>query len=67
MPSIIIVILLLQRNYYEDRELITIEDVTDMEGDTVPSSQVELRMQTLASDGNFWMDKGAFTLKIQEH
>lgn len=59
--------IMLQRNYYEDRELITIEDVTDMEGDTVPSDQVELRLQTLASDGNFWMDKGAFTLKIQEN
>lgn len=53
--------------YFEDREVITLEDVTDMEGETVPSSDVELRMQTLAKDGNFWMDKGAFTLKIQEN
>lgn len=59
--------IMLQRNYYEDRELITIEDVTDMEGDTVPTSEVDLHLQTLASDGNFWMDKGAFTLKIQEN
>lgn len=59
--------IMLQRNYYEDREHITIEDVTDMEGDTVPTNEVDLRMQTLASDGNFWMDEGAFTLKIQEH
>lgn len=59
--------IMLQRNYYENRELITIEDVTDMEGDTIPTSEVDLHMQTLASDGNFWMDKGAFTLKIQEN
>ncbi len=59
--------LMLQRNFSEDRELITLEDVTDMGGDTVPTSEVELRLQTLAKDGNFWMDKGAFTLKIQEH
>lgn len=59
--------IMLQRNYYEDRELITIEDVTDMEGDAVPVSEVDLHMQTLANDGNFWMDKGAFTLKIQEN
>lgn len=58
--------IMLQRNYYEDRERITIEDVTDMEGDTVPTNEVDLHLQTLASDGNFWMDKGAFTLKIQE-
>lgn len=59
--------IMLQRNYYEDREHITIEDVTDMEGDTVPTSEVDLRLQTLTRDGSFWMDKGAFTLKIQEH
>lgn len=57
--------IMLQRNYYEDRELISIEDVTNMEGDTVPIDEVDLHMQTLASDGNFWMDKGAFTLKIK--
>ena len=59
--------IMIQRNYYEDRELITIEDVTDMEGDSIPSNEVDLHMQTLASDGSFWMDKGSFTLKIQEH
>ncbi len=58
--------IMLQRNYYEDRELITIEDITDMEGDTVANSQVKLQLQTIAHDGNFWMDKGAFKLKIQE-
>lgn len=59
--------IMVQRNYFEDRETITIEDVTDMQGDTVPASDVDLRMQTLARDGQFWLDKGAFTLKIQEH
>ena len=55
--------IMLQRNYFEDRETVTLEDVTDMEGDMV--TDVELRLQTLAEDGNFWMDKGAFTLTIQ--
>lgn len=59
--------ILLQRNYYQDRETITIEDVTDMEGETVPTWLVDLRIQTLAHDGSFWMDKGAFILKIQEN
>lgn len=59
--------IMLQRNYYEDRELLTVEDITDMEGETVSNSDVELRLQTLAQDGNFWMDKGGFTLKIQEN
>lgn len=56
---------MLQRNYFEDREKITIEDATDMEGENI--SGVEIRLQTLAHDGNFWMDEGGFTLKIQEN
>ena len=59
--------IMLQRNYYEDREAITLEDVTDMDGDSIPPSEVEIRLQTLASDGQFWMDKGDFVLKIQEN
>lgn len=59
--------IMLQRNFYEDRELITVEDVTNMEGDTIPIGEVDLHMQTLASDGKFWMDKGSFILKIQEN
>lgn len=58
--------ILLQRNYHEDRELVSVEDVTDMDGETVPNSEVEVRLQTIAGDGQFWMDKGAFTLKIHE-
>lgn len=56
---------MIQRNYFEDRETVTLEDVTDMQGDSI-SNTVELRLQTLADDGCFWMDKGAFTLRIQE-
>ena len=56
----------IQRNYHEDRELLVIDDVTDNEGNEVNINSVELRLQTIAKDGQFWMDKGAFTLKIQE-
>jgi hypothetical protein len=59
--------IMLQRNYHEDRETITVEDVTDMEGNTLDVHSVDLHLQTLAHDGNFWMDKGAFILKIQEN
>lgn len=58
--------IMLQRNYFEDRELITVEDVTDLNRDTISIKSIDLHMQTLAGDGSFWMDKGAFTLKIQE-
>jgi hypothetical protein len=59
--------IMLQRNYHDDRETITVEDVTDMEGNTLDVHSVDLHLQTLAHDGNFWMDKGAFILKIQEN
>lgn len=58
--------IMLQRNYHNDREMITIEDVTDIDGENIPNSDVELRLQTLSQDGSFWMDKGAFKLDIQE-
>lgn len=56
----------LQRNYYEDRELLVVEDITDNEGNDVNINSIDLHVQTIAKDGQFWMDKGAFTLKIQE-
>ena len=58
--------IMIQRNYFEDREVITLEDATDMQGDTVSNLDVEIRLQTLADNDCFWLDKGAFTLKIQE-
>lgn len=59
--------IMLQRNYFEDRETLVIEDVTDMEGNDVNRKKVKLQLQTLADDGNFWMDKGSFILRIQEN
>ena len=59
--------IVLQRRNQDNREALTIEDVTDMEGDSVALSDVVLRLQTLANGGYFWMDKGAFKLDIQEN
>jgi len=58
--------IMLQRNFHEDRELLSVEDVTNIGGDTIQNSDIELRLQTLASDGNFWLDKGEFKIDIQE-
>lgn len=54
----------LQRDYFNDREKVWVDEARDKEGKSI-AEQVDFRMQTLASEGNFWMDKGAFTLKIQ--
>lgn len=59
--------IMLQRNFHEDRETLIIEEVTDMEGETVDPAKIRIRLQTLAHDGEFWMDKGDFILKIQEN
>lgn len=59
--------IMLQRYYHDDREAIEVTDVTDMTGDSIAISDVELRLQTIGKDGNFWMDKGAFKLRIQEN
>lgn len=56
-----------ERDYSEDREKIRVESVTDMEGNDVSLGDVDLRLQTIAGDGTFWLDEGAFTLKIQEN
>lgn len=58
--------IMIQRNYYEDRETLILEEATNMEGESLRKDEVELRLQSIADDGNFWMDKGAFSLKIQQ-
>lgn len=59
--------IMIQRDYHDDRETLVIEEVTDMAGESIDPSKVRLKLQTLAQDGEFWMDKGAFILKIQEN
>lgn len=56
--------LMLQRNYYNDRERVWVEEASDLEGNNL-TDKVDFRLQTLASEDGFWMDKGAFTLTIQ--
>ncbi len=54
----------LARNYQEDREVITIEEITDSMGNDVPKNLVELVQQSLVDDGSFWLDKGEFDLSL---
>ncbi|MBR1652548.1 MAG: virulence factor SrfB [Alloprevotella sp.] len=53
------------RNYFEDRELVTIEEATDQEGNALPPGKVELRQQSLVDDGSYWLDKGEFILSVK--
>lgn len=54
----------LTRNYFEDRETLEIEEVTDMEGNPVPRKNVALVQMSLVDDGRHWLDKGEFDLLV---
>jgi len=54
----------LSRNYYEDREQIFVDEVTDSMGNSLPKGSLELVQQSLVDDGSFWLDKGEFTLSL---
>lgn len=56
----------LQRQYFNDREYVWVDEVTDNAGNTLPADTVDFRLQTMASEGSFWMEKGAFTLTLQD-
>ncbi len=57
--------LTLSRNYFEDRELVTLDEATDNEGNTMPPDKVEIRQQSIVDDGSFWLDKGEFELSVK--
>lgn len=54
----------ISRSYNENKELLTIEDATDSEYRN-RMNDVELIQQSLADDGNHWLDKGEFELSIK--
>ncbi len=49
-----------ERNFDEDNEKLSIESVTDQDGNEIPASSVDLVQQSLADDGKFWLDTGEF-------
>ena len=55
----------LTRSYQEDREVVEIEEVTDMQGNTLPKSTIEIVQQSIVADGKHWLDKGEFELSLR--
>lgn len=45
---------------YDNPENIRLEEAIDSQGNTVGSSKIEIRQQTLVDDGKYWLDKGEF-------
>ena len=52
------------RDYQSDREVITVEEVTDSEYRNC-KNDIELIPQSLVDDGKYWLDKGEFELTIK--
>ncbi|MDD7319100.1 MAG: virulence factor SrfB [Prevotellaceae bacterium] len=55
----------ISRNFYDDKEELKLEEVTDAGNNTLPKGSVELVQQSLVDDGKYWLDKGEFELSIR--
>lgn len=54
----------LSRDYQYNREIVSIDEVMNEQGESLPIDTVEIIQQSLVDDGKHWLDKGAFTLTI---
>lgn len=53
------------RSYQDSREDVIIEEVCDLQGNTIPKSNVEIIQQSIVADGKHWLDKGEFELSLR--
>lgn len=54
----------LSRDINEDIEKLTLEEVTDKEGNTLSKNYFNLQVQSMSELENFWLDSGIFSLNI---
>ena len=52
------------RNYSQDKEVLKIVSAVDATGKPVSMQKLRFGVQSLASDGAYWLDKGEFVLSI---
>jgi hypothetical protein len=55
----------LRREYERNKEKLKLELIQDNEGADVTKSNFELKLQTLDSTEEYWLDSGEFTLTIE--
>lgn len=55
----------LSRSFHDNREELTIEEVTDADSNTLPKTSIEIVQQSLVDDGKYWLDKGVFELTVK--
>lgn len=54
----------ISRDIKEDIEKLTLEDVTDKDGNTMNKNFFNLQVQSMSEVENFWLDSGIFSLNI---
>jgi hypothetical protein len=52
------------REFDVDREKLELEEVIDMNGDSISNSMFTIKLITLASENGYWFDTAEFTLAI---
>lgn len=47
----------------DNREALTIEEITDRDGNDIKDSNIEISLRSLNCDHNYWLDTGAFEIQ----
>ncbi|MDE6207473.1 MAG: hypothetical protein K2M55_06655, partial [Muribaculaceae bacterium] len=55
----------ISRDFNSDPEALRVEDVVDINGDSIPAWQIDFHPQSIINDGRHWLDKGEFELGIK--
>lgn len=53
-----------EREYYEDKEAVKIESITNSQGESVSPAMFRMRLQSWAENESNWLDTGSFILFI---
>ena len=53
-----------ERDFNEDRELITISSITDANRNDISVDMLKLKLQTWSDESTNWLDTGIFKLRI---
>jgi hypothetical protein len=56
--------LVVSRDLDKDKEELRIEEITDVDGETVPSGLFRLFPKTMENNEGYWLDTGEFKLSI---
>ena len=54
----------IDRDINEDIEALSIEEITDKEGNSMNKNFITLQVQSMSEIENFWLDSGVFSLSI---